>query len=102
MCTVSVGNIIFKDETIQGLMARPSLDLIHKQVLMTLYALDSQKRLEEFKAVLPIYLSMEWENCEKILVELESEGLITVKTGSIVMNHPLNLEANETSCGCMA
>ncbi|MFH0959170.1 MAG: hypothetical protein V1897_10750 [Pseudomonadota bacterium] len=102
MCTASVGNIIFKDETIQGLMARPGLDLIHKQVLMTLYALDFQKRLDEFKSVLPIYLSMDWKSCEKILIELESEGLITVKADSIVLNHPLNIEENETSCGCMA
>jgi ABC-type metal ion transport system substrate-binding protein len=102
MCTVSVGDIIFKDATIQGLMARPSLDLIHKQVLITLYALDFEKRLADLKTMLPIYLSMDWENCEKILVMLESEGLITMNSGSIVMNYPLKIEENDTSCGCMA
>ena len=102
MCTASVGDIILKDATIQGLMARPSLDLIHKQVLFTLYALDFEKRLANLKTILPIYLSMDWDNCEKILRLLESEGLITMNSGSIVMNYPLKIEANDTSCGCMA
>lgn len=102
MCMVTVGNVIFEDETIQRLMAKPSLGLIHKQVLMTLYALDSQKRLSEFRTVLPIYLSMDWDNCEQILKLLDSEDLITFNVETIVMNHPLNINPGETSCGCMA
>ncbi|MCX5873714.1 MAG: hypothetical protein NTY51_10865 [Deltaproteobacteria bacterium] len=102
MCMVSVGNLIIENEMIQQLMANPSLDLIHKQVLMTLYALDAQKSLADHKTVLPIYLSMNWDECDKILGVLESAGTITRNHESILLNYPLNIDATESSCGCMA
>lgn len=102
MCMVSVGNLIIENEMIQQLMANPSLDLIHKQVLMTLYSLDAQKRLADHKTVLPIYLSMNWDDCDKILRVLESAGTITRNQESILLNFPLNIDAAESSCGCMA
>ncbi len=100
MCTASVGDIIMENQMIQDLMAKPNLDLIHKQVLMTLYALDAQKRLDDYKTILPIYLSMDWKNCEQILETLESAGLVTLDRESIVMNYPLNIDKNQSSCGC--
>ncbi len=100
MCTASVGDIIMENALIQELMAKPDLDLIHKQVLITLYALDSQKRLDDHKTMLPIYLSMDWKNCEEILRTLESAGLITIDQGSILMNYPIDVDSNQSSCGC--
>jgi len=100
MCTASVGDIIMENQMIQDLMAKPNLDLIHKQVLMTLYALDAQKRLDDYKTILPIYLSMDWKNCEQILETLASAGLVTLDRVSIVMNYPLNLDTSQSSCGC--
>jgi hypothetical protein len=102
MCMVSVGNLIIENEMIQQLMANPSLDLIHKQVLMTLYSLDAQKRLADHRTVLPIYLSMNWDECDKILRVLESAGTITRSQESILLNYPLNLDATDSSCGCSA
>ncbi len=102
MCTVSAGNIIMENETIMDLMANSNLDLIHKQVLMTLYAFEAQKRLSDFRAILPVYLSMSWENCAEILKVLESEGLITLGQDTVIMNYPLNIEAADSSCGCMS
>ncbi|MGC8602444.1 MAG: hypothetical protein ACP5VS_02005 [Desulfomonilaceae bacterium] len=101
MCTASVSDIIMENEMIQGLMANPGLDLIHKQVLMTLYALDAQKRIEDYKSILPIYLSMDWDNCEQILQTLVSTGLITIDQESILMNYPIDIDSTRSSCGCM-
>jgi len=100
MCTASVGDIIMGNAVIQELMAKPDLDLIHKQVLMTLYALDAQKQLGDHKTILPIYLSMDWKDCEEILRTLESVGLITLDRGSILMNYPIDVDSNHSSCGC--
>ena len=101
MCTTSVGDIIIGNEMFQELMAKPGLDLIHKQVLMTLYALDAQKRLGDYKTMLPIYLATDWQNCKEILSTLESNGLIKIDQESISMSYPLNIDAAQSSCGCM-
>ncbi|MGC8658919.1 MAG: hypothetical protein ACP5U1_07570 [Desulfomonilaceae bacterium] len=101
MCTTSVGDVIMGNEMIQNLMANPALDLIHKQVLMTLYALDAQKRLRDYKIMLPVYLATDWQNCEQILNTLASNGLIKIDHESISMSYPLNIDENQSSCGCM-
>ena len=101
MCTASVGDIIMGNEMMQELMAKPELDLVHKQVLMTLYALDMQKRLGDYKTILPIYLGMNWDNCKEILNTLEAGGLIKIGQEGISMSYPLDVDSSQTSCGCM-
>jgi predicted methyltransferase len=99
MCTDGVGHLVLGDEAIQEKMANPILDLVHKQVVMTLYSLDASHRLDEYKEVLPLYLSVDWPQCNAILDAIEQAGLINRTENGIAMTHPVESDS-ESSCGC--
>ena len=99
MCIDGVGHLVLGDETIQEKMANPILDFVHKQVVMTLYSLDANHRLDEYKEVLPLYLSVDWNQCNAILDAIEQARLINRTEKGIVLTHPV-ASAGESSCGC--
>jgi hypothetical protein len=99
MCTEGVGHLVMADETIQDLMANPILDFVHKQVVMTLYSLDANKKLTSIRKMLPIYLGMDWEKCKSILDTIEQAGIIKQIDGGILLCHKLTIEDTH-SCGC--
>ena len=57
MCIDGVSHLVMNDETIQALMANPILDLIHKQVVMSLYAMDANHQLSTYKKRSPCTLA---------------------------------------------
>lgn len=99
MCIDGVGHLVLGNETIQEKMANPILDLVHKQVVMTLYSLDSSHRLNEYKEVLPLYLSIDWSGCSAILDTIEQAGLISRTESGISLTHPIESD-QRGSCGC--
>lgn len=99
MCTDGVSHLIFADERILEKMSNPILDFVHKQVVMTLYTLDAGNRLDEYKDVLPTYLSKDWTECESILKTIEEAGLVTLSPDGIDLTY--RVESDDTvSCGC--
>jgi hypothetical protein len=99
MCTASVGNILVYDDQLQELMNKPTMDIVHKQVVMTLYSLALSKRLDEYEKLLPVYLGLSLEECRKILVTIEQAGLIESTDGKIRLTHPVSSDA-ANSCAC--
>ena len=99
MCTDAVSHLIFADEAIMQKMADPILDLVHKQVLMTLYAWDAADRLGEYKDLLPVYLSKDWSECEAILQTIEQAGLLSLTSNGVTLAHALP-KADVQGCGC--
>ncbi len=100
MCTDGIGHLVISDETIQQLLSNPALDLVHKQVVMTLYSMDAGKTLHEYKKMLPIYLGMDWNKCAQILTEIEKAGIIQWTEDGITILHPIQAEETGHSCGC--
>ncbi len=99
MCTASVGNLLIYNERIQELMNNPSMDIIHKQVVMTLYSLALNKRLGEYEKLLPVYLGLGIDECRNILATIEEAGLIKSNNGLISLTYPVDTDAAD-SCGC--
>ncbi len=102
MCTDGVGHLVLGDERIQALMADPRLDLVHQQVVMTLYSLNAQGKLDEYREILPIYLSLAWESCEEILDAIVSVGLLNRTNEGIELTYPVVDDGTGDSCGCHA
>jgi len=100
MCIDGVSYLLMQDENVGRLMSDPNMDLIHKQVVMTLYSLDAGGRLDELREILPLYLSLDWEECLKILDTIEAVGLLTRSGDRIALTHPIDGHAAQTSCGC--
>ncbi|MBI5250143.1 MAG: hypothetical protein HY912_11675 [Desulfomonile tiedjei] len=99
MCIDGVGHLVMNDENIQRLMSHPSLGIIHKQVVMSLYSLDANHELPEYKRMLPIYLGIDWEACQAIIDAIEKAGLVARTSDGIVLTHPVQLDASP-ACGC--
>jgi hypothetical protein len=99
MCTDGVSMLIFENEAIMEKMSNPILDFVHKQVVMTLYSLEAAKRLDEYRELLPTYLSKDWPECEAILSAIEQAGLVTLRSDGITLTHRVESD-NKASCGC--
>lgn len=99
MCTASVGDVLVYDDHFQELMNKPDMDIIHKQVVMTLYSLALSKRLDDHEKLLPIYLGISLDECKKILETIEQAGLIENIDGNIRLVHPIHSDA-ANSCAC--
>jgi hypothetical protein len=99
MCTDGVSHLVMEDENIQRLMSNPMLDLIHKQVVLNLYALDATHNLDDYKQMLPLYLGIDWEACQAILDTIEKAGLMTRTSDGIALIHPVQREES-MGCGC--
>ena len=99
MCMDGVSHLVMNDEKIQALMSNPGLDLIHKQVVMNLYAMGATNRLKECRQMLPLYLGMDWSVCREILDVIEKAGLIRRDGDDIVLTHPVSADISH-SCNC--
>jgi hypothetical protein len=100
MCVEGVGNLFMEDENVRALLADPRLDLVHHQVVMTLYSLDAGGRLADYREILPLYLSVDWERCSEILETLETVGLISRRGDDIALTHPIASDAAASQCLC--
>lgn len=99
MCVEGMNCLAMTDEAFQKVMSDPALDLIHKQVLMTLYSMAVNKCLHEYKELLPVYLSAEWSRCETILETLERAGLLTRTQHGIELTYKVAENRSAASCG---
>jgi hypothetical protein len=80
-------------------MANPILDIVHKQVVMTLYSLEANHQLQEYRRMLPLYLATDWQKCAEILDAIELAGLITQAGEGIELTY--HIEApQDAGCGC--
>jgi hypothetical protein len=100
MCISAIGRLMMEDEGFQKLLSNPTLDLIHKQVVMTLYSLAAVGRLHECREMLPIYLSLDWEECSAILDTIEKAGLLVRIDDTVSLTHPIITARADQSCGC--
>lgn len=100
MCTDGISHLVFRDPTIQEMMSNPALDLIHKQVVMLLYSLDAEKRLDQFKEFLPTYLGKDWSECLLILEILSGAGFLKRTGEEIRLTYPIVADDGGFGCGC--
>jgi hypothetical protein len=101
MCVDGVSRLVMGNLAIQNLMSNPILDIVHKQVVMTLYSLAADHRLDEYVKMLPVYLSTDWPACSAILDTIEQAGLLTrTEGGGIALTYPIDAEAESAPCGC--
>jgi hypothetical protein len=100
MCVEGVGTLVMQDEKVQLLLSDPRMDVIHKQVVMTLYSLDIGGRLAEVREVLPLYLSMEWSACREILETIERVGLVSLVDGKVSLTYPISPDHGSQECLC--
>jgi len=84
------------------MMANPILDIIHKQVLMTLYSLEVSGRLNDYRELLPVYLGAKWPECKAILEAIEKAGLLKRTETGIELTYKLKSGHALDSCGCFA
>ncbi|MEW6348531.1 MAG: hypothetical protein AB1646_05680 [Thermodesulfobacteriota bacterium] len=98
MCTASVAGLIFEHEEIQRLLANPILDMVHRQVVLTLYGLDADRRLDEYQSLLPVYLNMSPEECSAVMEKIEKAGLVVRSGNGLALTYPLNPDRMESSC----
>jgi hypothetical protein len=100
MCIDGVSHLIMRDENVRVLMFDPRMDLIHQQVLMTLYSLEAGGRLHEYRDVLPLYLSLNWNECSAILDTIEQVGLLARYAEGIKLTYPVKRHDADVACGC--
>jgi hypothetical protein len=99
MCMDGVSHLVLSDARIQRKMANPILDIVHKQVVMTLYSLEANHQLQEYRQMLPLYLSMDWPKCAEIIDAIELAGLITRSGERIALTYHIEAE-QDVGCGC--
>jgi hypothetical protein len=99
MCIDGISHHVLADPTVQRLMANPILDFVHHQVLMALYSLECNDRLDEYKQVLPVYLQKDWSGCDEILKALEQAGLVTRAGDDLQLTVKVE-GGGVASCGC--
>lgn len=100
MCMDAVSHLVMQDEKILELMNNPELDLVHKQVVMMLYALDAQGKLNDVDDVLPLYLAMDPGRCSSILAAIERAGLLSRCGHEIRLTHPVAAGDEPAACSC--
>ena len=99
MCTEGVSFWAMNDDEVQALLANPILDLVHKQVLMNLYAMDAHNQLHEFKELLPLYLSKDWSECRDILDTLVQADLLKWTDNGIELTRSIPRQEQDQACG---
>jgi hypothetical protein len=100
MCVDGVSRLVMGNPTIQDLLSNPILDIVHKQVVITLYSLAADHCLHEYEKMLPVYLSLEWAKCSAILDNIEQAGLLTRTEDGIALTYPIDTEAEGSPCAC--
>jgi len=88
------------DQRIMKLLANPALDFVHHQVVMVLYSLEANHRLDDYREVLPPYLSLNQERCLALIDDLASAGLLTVGGDGIRLTHKIVADESQSGCAC--
>jgi hypothetical protein len=100
MCIDGVGHLVMADERIQQALSNPLLDLVHSQVLMALYSMESSGHLQECRSLLPVYLSTDASRCDALLSALEQAGLLVQGPHGVELTYKITPEQQDHSCGC--
>lgn len=100
MCTTGISYQVMSDPNLQELVSRKKLDLVHQQLVMVLYTLEHEKRLHEYRQMLPIYRGKNWAECEQLLEVLETAGIVKRSAEGIEL--PLHIHVHEDvgACAC--
>jgi DNA-binding MarR family transcriptional regulator len=94
------GSLFQHDEKLRSVMEDPSLDITQKQVLMALYSQFFAGALGSVRDRLPIYLSMDWNDCVPILDGLERAGLLRRSGDRVELTYTPARPSPGASCGC--
>ncbi len=100
MCTTGISYYVMTDPYIQEMVSRGKLDFLQQQVIMVLYTLQHEKRLHEFREMLPIYLGKDWVACERLLEALERVGIVKISDEGIELPHPIVIDDDADACTC--
>lgn len=100
MCTDSVSHLVLQDGRIQALLMDPRLDIVHKQVVLSLYSLNGSPTLTELEQILTVYLGQDWAQCMDILRSIEAVGIIRLQGERVTMVYPVTKPADGAGCGC--
>lgn len=102
MCTTGISFQVMSNPKIQEIVKREKLDYLHQQVIMVLYTLQHEKRLHDYRDMLPIYLGRDWEACEELLGVLESAGIVELSPECIELPVQINVDVDSDACICVA
>lgn len=100
MCMDGVCLHVMENEALQERLADPSLDLVHRQVVMTLYSMHAANQLEQGADMLPVYLGVDRQECERILSDLERVGVIDRSEGGLSLTYPVEMPHDPCACTC--
>ena len=100
MCTTGVSYQVMTDPVIQDIVSRKELDFLHQQVIMVLYTLQHEKRLHDYRQMLPIYLGRDWDACERLLAVLESAGVVRRVGTDIELPYEVHIDDAGDACAC--
>jgi hypothetical protein len=102
MCTAGISFQVMSDPVLQEVVFKNGLDFLHQQVLMMLYTLDHEKRLPEYRQLLPVYLAKDWEACDELLNVLEIAGVVRRSERDIELVHKIEIVDAASDCACHA
>lgn len=102
MCTAGISFQVMSDPVLQEVVFNHGLDLLHQQVVMVLYTLDHEKRLTEYRRLLPVYLGKDWETCDQLLNVLETAGVVRRSNQDIELIHKIEFVDAASDCACHA
>jgi len=100
MCTTGISYYVMTDPYLHEIMTRRNLDFLHQQVIMVLYTLQHDKRLHEYRQMLPVYLGRDWTACEPLLDGLEAAGIINRSIDGIELPHQIFIQDDRDACAC--
>jgi hypothetical protein len=81
-------------------MEHPEMDVIHKQVVVALYSIQAEGRLDEYRRWLRIYLGVGPDKLAELLTVIERAGIIDRSDSGVRLVHELHIDTSD-SCGHM-
>ncbi len=100
MCTTGISYQVMSNPLIRDIVVRDNLDFLHQQVIMVLYTLQHEKRLDQYAQMLPLYLGKDMTACEQLLADLESAGVVRRSGGGIELLHEIHVDDDGDACAC--
>ncbi|MGB9617153.1 MAG: hypothetical protein ACP5M0_14020 [Desulfomonilaceae bacterium] len=100
MCTTGISFQVMTNPIIREIVVRANLDFVHQQVIMVLYTLQHEKRLDQYAQVLPLYLGKDWSACERLLADLEAAGVVRRSSGGVDLPYEIHVDDDGDACAC--
>lgn len=100
MCTTGISFQVMTNPIIRDIVVRANLDFVHQQVIMLLYTLQHEKRLDQYAQVLPLYLGKDWSACEQLLADLEAAGVVRRSNGGVELPYEIHVDEDGDACAC--